>query len=145
MTDTLAFLLRAKRATYAGKGPETASSRPRSHDLRYEEGPLLYIDSYLGGGKFAGEEGLWREGTPIWAMNYLGRTLGEDFSGDFLRKALLLVAEDYPYRGPLRHTDGDYTYQCSVKGDFHWFYGYEEIYYKDNKVYECAFHGGDVG
>ena len=43
------FLIKAKKATYAGKGAETASSRPQSHDLIYEEGGLTYYDTYLGG------------------------------------------------------------------------------------------------
>ena len=30
------FLIRAKQATYAGKGAETAPSREKSHDLIYE-------------------------------------------------------------------------------------------------------------
>ena len=58
--DTIRFLIRAKKATYAGKGAEAESSRPNSHDLRYIEGPLNYIDSYLGGGKFAREEAVLR-------------------------------------------------------------------------------------
>jgi len=54
------FLIRAKKATYAGKGAETDSSRPGSHDLLYAEGALKYIDTYLGNAKFAGEEALWK-------------------------------------------------------------------------------------
>ena len=38
--------------------------------------------------------------------------------------------------------DGEYIYKCNVNGDFSWFQGYEEIYWKDTKVYECYFHGG---
>ena len=53
------FLIRAKKATYAGKGAETASSRPESHDLIYREDDLMYYDTYLGGNKFAGEEALF--------------------------------------------------------------------------------------
>ena len=45
------FLIRAKKATYAGKGAETASSRPESHDLVYREDDLMYLDTYLGGPK----------------------------------------------------------------------------------------------
>jgi hypothetical protein len=30
------FLCKAKKATYAGKGPEKIPSRPGSHDLQYE-------------------------------------------------------------------------------------------------------------
>ena len=50
------FLCRAKKSTYAGKGGEIISSRPNSHDLQYVENNLKYIDTYLGGEKFAGEE-----------------------------------------------------------------------------------------
>ncbi len=31
--DMIGFLIKAKRATYAGKGAETVPSRPKSHDL----------------------------------------------------------------------------------------------------------------
>jgi len=142
--QVIPFLLRANKAAYAGKGAETAPSRPNSHDLRYEEGPLTYHDSYLGGRKFAGETALWQDKIPFWAINYVGRVLGDGFSGDFLREALLLMPEESPFRGPSRYTSGDYAYLCSVKGDFHWFYGYEEIFYQGGKIYECAFHGGDI-
>lgn len=138
------FLIRAKMATYAGNGAKSESSRPNSHDLRYTEGDLKYIDTYLGGRKFAGEEALWEHDVPFWVMNYLGRVVAENFSGNFLKKALLQVPKDMPFRGPKEYTDGDYAYTCSVKGDFHWFYGYEEIRYKEKIVYECAFHGGDI-
>ncbi len=85
------FLIRAKRATYAGKGAETAPSRPGSHDLVYREGELMYYDTYLGGLRFAGEEALWISGAPYWSMNYAGRVTGAPFSGDFLKEALLHV------------------------------------------------------
>jgi len=141
---TVDFLIRAKKATYAGKGAQTAPSRPNSHDLQYSEGALKYIDTYLGGPKFAGEEALWNDDTPFWAMNYIGRVIGDNFSGDFLKEALLNVPEEYPFRGPLQYKNGDYTYVCKINGDFHWFNGFEEIYYKDNKIYECLFHGGEI-
>ncbi|MFP4662422.1 MAG: DUF5680 domain-containing protein [Halanaerobiales bacterium] len=31
-----------------------------------------------------------------------------------------------------------------MEGDFECFQGYEEIYYKEKKVYECWFHGGEI-
>lgn len=138
------FLIRAKKATYAGKGPETAPSRPASHDLQYSEGDLLYIDTYLGGEKFSGEEAVWSGGKPVWAMNYCGRIVAEGFSGDFLKEALTNVPFDMPYRGPAEYSNGNYLYKCTVTGDFHWFNGYEEIYNDGVKTYECVFHGGDI-
>lgn len=138
------FLIEAKRATYAGKGAETSSSRMKSHDLIYRDGELTYYDTYLGGERFAGEEALWIADKPYWAMNYIGRVTGENFSGDFLKAALLQVPFEMPYRGPVAYSDGDYSYECSVQGVFDWFQGKETICFKGNEIYECYFHGGTI-
>ena len=147
-TELISFLIKAKQKTYAGHGAEVAPSRPASHDLKYEEktpaGELLYIDTYLGGKDFAGEEAIWRNGTPLWSMNYYGRVTGEPFSGDFLKAALFEVPADKPYRGPDIFRQGDYTYHCQTNGDFEWFQGYEDIFYLETKIYELHFHGGII-
>lgn len=143
--DFIKFLCEAKRATYAGKGKEEGiSSRVKAHDLRYVSGKYTYLDSYFGGEKFTGEETVWEDDNPIWAMNYSGRVLDEHFSGDFLKESLLLVSYEKPFRGPDLYHKGDFTYHCSVVGGFEWFQGNEEIYYTDCKVYECYFHGGMI-
>ena len=138
------FLVRAKKATYAGKGPEADPCRPGSHDLRYAEANLVYLDTYLGGTLFAGEEALWDDGVPFWAMNYTGRVTGADFSGDFLKESLDLASPELPYRGPRYHATGGLTYVMSVEGSFEWFHGVEEIFFQGRPVYECRFHGGRV-
>lgn len=140
----IAFLIRAKRATYAGKGAETTSSRTASHDLIYREDDLMYYDTYLGGERFAGEEALWVSEVPCWSMNYAGRVTGEDFSGDFLKEALLRVPEEKPYRGPQEYINGDYAYFCDAQGDVDWFQGKETIEYRGKVIYECFFHGGMI-
>lgn len=139
------FLVYAKRRSYAVKAAEVAPSRPASHDYRVEQGPYLYLDTYLGGERFAGEEAVWRDGQPVYAMNYAGRVLHADFNGDFLKAALMRVPEDLPYRGPLAWQEGDSVYQCKVNGDLAWYQGYEEIYVRNTRVYECFFHGGLLG
>lgn len=136
--------MKAKKATYAGKGPEIISSRPKSHDLEYSEGNLRYMDTYLGMEKFAGEEALWENEVPFWAMNYCGRVMNPGFDGDFLKEVLSNVPEESPYRGPKEYKRGNLTYQCTVDGDFEWFSGYEEIFCGEIKVYECQFHGGII-
>jgi transcriptional regulator with XRE-family HTH domain len=142
--DLRKFLLTAKNNTYAGKGSECSSSRPLSHDYKFEENGLLYIDTYVGGECFSGEEAVWKDNVPIWAMNYSGRVTGENFSGDLLKSALREVPYDKPYRGPSYFHDGNYMYMCKVDGTFEWYQGYEEILYLDEKIYECFFHGGIV-
>lgn len=140
----IAFLLRAKRKTYAGKGAESPSSRPGSHDLQYQEGDLTYIDTYLGGERFAGEEALWIGGKPVWSMNYAGRVTGEQFSGDFLKEALLLAPEAAPFRGPEQYARDGYVYRCAHTGDTAWFQGRETISLNGWEIYECFYHGGTI-
>ncbi len=135
------FLCEAKKKTYAGKGAESTSSRPMSHDLIYEQGNLKYIDTYLGSRIFSGEEALWIDDKPYWSMNYIGRVTDKDFSGDFLKEALLSVPEEYPFRGPKLFVKNDYEYIMDYEGDFDWFSGKEEIFYKGKLVYDCLFHG----
>ncbi len=142
--ELIDFLMRAKRVTYAGSGAKSASSRPASHDLTYCEGNLCYIDTYLGDHRFAGQEALWRDGVPIWAMNYSGRVIGDGFSGDFLKECLLLVPPDMPFRGPAVHRSAAYEYRCEVEGDTDWFVGRESIAKDDVVVFECLFHGGCI-
>jgi len=43
---TIDFMIRTKKATYAGKGAEAISSRPNSHDLEYIEGEFKCIIIY---------------------------------------------------------------------------------------------------
>ena len=142
--DIIDFLCKAKKSTYAGKGPEGKPSRPNSHDLEYVEGNLKYIDTYLGGEKFSGEEALWKDDIPFWSMNYIGRVLDERFSENFLKEVLSLVSKESPYRGPVIYQNGQYKYHCIINGEFNWFQGHEEIYFEDIKVYECYFHGGSI-
>lgn len=143
-SELVRFLILAKKKTYAGSGQPTSSSRPESRDFQYEEGSLCYLDTYLGGKRFAGEEAVWQDGKPVWAMNYAGRVTGEPFSIDVLKAALRSVSGDAPFRGPARFELGAYTYLCSYKGTMDWFSGQEEILYRNEKVYECVFHGGAV-
>ncbi len=140
----IGFLLRAKRSTYAAKSGAVEPSRPLSHDAAYREGDYYYLDTYLGGPYFSGEEAVWIKGVPVWSMNYTGRVMGEGFSGDFLKEALMHVPREYPYRGPLCYQQGNHTYHNLIQGDFEWYSGVEDIFFESRKVYECMFHGGKL-
>ena len=144
MEELIAFRLEANVNTYAAFQNEVDSTRPQSHDFRYENGRYLYHDTYVGGEQFAGEEAVWHDGTAVYAMNYMGRVLDDSFSGNFLKEALRHADRKMPYRGPEYYQAGEYTYRCKVTGDFTWFQGYEEIYRGEIKVYECTFHGGTL-
>ena len=136
------FRLEANVNTYAAYMNETDSTRLDSHDFSYSNGSYTYHDTYVGGEQFAGEEAIWYEGKSQYAMNYIGRVLNQNFSGDFLKEALRKADKKMPFRGPEYYQSGQYIYKCNVVGDFSWFQGYEEIYCENVKVYECYFHGG---
>lgn len=140
--EIMAFRLEANINTYAAFSNEISSTRPDSHDFRYEKGSFTYLDSYVGGEQFAGEEAVYKNGKAVYSMNYLGRVLDERFSGNFLKEALRAADEKMPYRGPEFYQSGEYVYKTSVNGSFEWFQGYEEIFCDDIKVYECYYHGG---
>ena len=136
------FRLEANVNTYPAYMNETDPTRLDSHDYSYSNGQYTYHDTYVGGEKFAGEETICLNDKIQYAMNYLGRVLNQQFSGDFLKEALRMADKSMPYRGPEYYQSGEFTYKCSVTGDFCWFQGYEEIYCNNVKVYECYFHGG---
>ena len=138
------FLCTAKKNTYAAHSSEIKSSRLHSHDLCYNNEKYLYLDSYFGGENFIGEEVLYIDNKPYWSMNYMGRILDNNFSGDFLKECLLAVNIDKPYRGPEIYQNGNFTYHCNIKGSFDWFLGEEEIFFQSKKVYECLFHGSVI-
>lgn len=140
--ELIRFRLRANQNTYAAFMNEVNSSRLDSRDFHYEEGEFTYHDTYVGAQQFAGQEAIWKCGRAVYAMNYMGRVLGDTFSGDFLKEALRAADMDMPYRGPEYYQAGTYTYRCKVIGDFAWYQGEEEIICEGKRVYECRFHGG---
>lgn len=145
MRDMISFLVLAKRNTYASKENQVKASRVNSHDYMFEGNDgYTYYDTYLGGECFTGEEAVWYHDNPVWSMNYSGRVIGDNFDGDFLKEVLMAVPKELPYRGPEIYNKGEYVYHCKVNGEFIWFQGYEEIFYLDDKIYECYFHGGIV-
>lgn len=143
--EWLNFLIEAKKATYAGGGVESHSSRPLSKDLPYRQGDYYYLDTYLGGFSFIGEEAVWRLETPVWGMNYYGymlvKTMPNGFS-NFLKDALRRVPREAPFRGPAKYEDGRFTYACEWQGTLEIFEGHEEIKMDRQPIYRLVFHGG---
>lgn len=142
--DIRMFLIRAKNSTYITGSNTSSPSKPASRDYLYSKGDYTYTDTYMGEEHFAGEEAVWVEGTPVYAMNYYGQILSENFDIAFLKEMLSLVSYERPFRGPEYHQKGDYAYHCQVHGDFDCFHGEEIIYCKQEKVYFCMFHGGSL-
>ena len=102
------FRLEANVNTYAAYANEVESTRFDSHDFTYSNGAYTYYDTYVGGEQFAGEEAIWYKGKAQYAMNYVGRVIGHQFSGDFLKEALRNANRKMPCRGPEYYQSGEY-------------------------------------
>ncbi|VVB78803.1 Uncharacterised protein [uncultured archaeon] len=131
------FLVKAKKATYAGDGKEVPSQRPGFKELEYNEGDFSYRDSYAGFFMAPGQEYVRFKGEPIWLMSYTGG-MNQELFGDvdfakqtfaFLKKALSLVNMSSPFRGPAVFRSEKFEYSSSVKGDISSFKGRERIWH----------------
>ncbi len=150
-TNELAkFLVKAKKETYAGDGKELEPQRPSFRELEYKEGDWEYRDSYSGFYFAPGQEIVRYQGVPVWVMAYSGGMLKE-YHGNFefaknafniLKKALMLVNEERPFRGPLNLKENDYEYIDKSDGDITDFKGEEVILFKGKIVFRQYYIGG---
>ena len=146
------FLVDAKRSTYAALDDE-ATLTPLlagSRQLEYRRAPWFYRDVYFGTAAFVGQETVYLEAPPVWAMGYAGGLLeapGIDATRvyGFLRQALREVTAEQPYRGPLSFIHGDYAYSREHEGDLDRFRGVEVVRAQGRSVYELRYAGGRLG
>lgn len=149
MQELERFLIEAKKQTYANASiKRTTSSRLNSVDYEYQNGDMLYHDTYFGTTNFIGEEVVYQDNKVLWAMNYHGTTIDDKISEEAmdkaLRPALMLVGEEdiIPVRGPKEFINGEYRYTFEAEGSLANFNGLETIYKNDTKIYELRCSGG---
>lgn len=147
LQDLHNFIVRAKTATYVGDGEKAASSRPQSHDLTYTEGAFSYLDSYFGGWDFIGEEVVYFEGEPVWAMNYYGKVTNREkitatMAGQTIKASLSRMYQEGRFLGGFFYTHKDCEYTDTSNGEFTSFTGKEWITRDGEIVYELVYHGG---
>ena len=145
--DLNAFIVKAKAATYVGSGEPAVSCRPGSHDLRYAEGAWAYLDSYFGRQDFIGEEVVWFEDQPVWAMNYYGFILeptkiSPAEAGQVIKASLAEMYRQGRFLGGFVYQYGDFRYEDTNTGDATRFTGLEKISHDGSLVYSLHYHGG---
>jgi hypothetical protein len=149
-----AFLVEAKRHTYAGLDDDATVSTPimaGSKQLEYSSNDLSYRDIYFGMAFFVGQEVVTAKQRAIWSMSYAGGASPDITDRDkflavyaFLRKALLGIREDRPFRGPSQFEEGSYRYVNISEGEIAEFYGSERIYFQGTPVYSLRYSGGII-
>jgi hypothetical protein len=142
------FIVRAKAATYVGDGRGAASSRPGSHDLVHADGAWSYRDSYFGGQDFLGQEVVWHDDEPVWAMNYYGwvvdpASITAAEAGAVIRSALSALYAQGRFLGGHDHAVDGWSYRDRSTGTVGRFEGREQISGPDGAVvYELVYAGG---
>ena len=131
----------------SAEGATAPSCRPGSHDLRFEDGPFAYLDSYFGGSDFLGEEVVYFQNVPVWALNYYGRILEPTLiaaaqAGQVIQASLSNMYKLGRFLGGFEHAAGEFTYFDTSAGDVASFTGREWIARAGIKVYELVYHGG---
>ncbi|MHB8270667.1 DUF5680 domain-containing protein [Bradyrhizobium sp.] len=149
-----AFLVEAKRRTYAGLDDDATVATPvipGSKQLDYSNGELSYRDIYFGMAFFVGQEVVTDKQQAIWSMSYAGGVSPDITDRNtflavygFLRKALLRVGEDRPFRGPSQFEQGSYRYVNASEGELPEFHGAERIYLDAMPVYALRYSGGII-
>ena len=146
------FLVKAKKKTYAGEGEEISPQRPRFKELEYKEGDWYYRDSYSGFYQAPGQEVVYFQDEPVWAMAYSGGMRKEFYENkalaektfNFLKECLSRVEEKEPFRGPRKYSEGDFSYEMELEGDINDFSGEERIYHQGKEVFHQYFIGGTI-
>jgi hypothetical protein len=142
-----AFIVRAKADSYVGNGEHSGASRLGSHDLRFTDGKWSYHDSYFGGSDFIGEEVVYFEGQPVWAMNYYGRILRTNLltaqqAGQMIKESLSQMYKEGRFLGGFEFTANNLTYKDTSEGTADSFQGRELIFSGNETAYELLYHGG---
>ena len=141
------FIIRAKAATYVGGGEHAPACRPGSHDLKFKDGNWAYLDSYFGGRDFIGEEVVYYQGKPVWAMNYYGHILRSDLltpaqAGQVIQASLSKMYSEGRFLGGFEYSHEGFLYTDVSEGSVTSFRGREYISHRGETAYELFYHGG---
>lgn len=147
VTQLEAFIVQAKAATYIGSGAPSPSCRPGSHDLQFSDGDWAYLDSYFGGADFIGQELVYHQDKPVWAMNYYGRILEPTLiaaaqAGQIIKESLSAMYREGRFLGGWEHVMENDVYVDANVGEVTSFAGQEHIRRGGVRVYELVYHGG---
>jgi len=147
-TDELTdAIVRAKAATYVGDGTKVSPSRQGALDIGWSEGPWRYRDSYFGGTDFLGQEVLWRDEVPVWAMNYYGYVQRPDLidaqrAGETIKAALSAMYRQGRFLGGFDWSGPHGSYRDQSEGNACHFKGREVILVDGVEAYALDYTGG---
>lgn len=143
------FLLYSGREGYAHITEDAMKKeQDGSTSIVLEKDNWKFHDNYFGGEPYGGREVVFYEHKPVWIMVYYGNVDASlsDLAPvyGFLKKALALVPDEAPYRGPAVFIEDDFRYENKWNGSLDDFSGEEIIYLENRKIYSARYGGGLV-
>ncbi|MCD7060111.1 DUF5680 domain-containing protein [Pelagibacterium xiamenense] len=147
LSELEGFVVEAKRATYVGTGAPAESSRPGAHDMCHARGRWSYRDSYFGGTDFLGQETVWHDGEPVWAMNYYGYIVRPHMfdarrAGETTKAALCAMYAEGRFLGGFEWDGPHGVYRDVSRGTVAQFHGRETIAIGGVVLYGLDYCGG---
>lgn len=152
LSELAKFIVEGHTKGWAAEGAEVKPVFPGfKYIAPYKRGNWEYRDKYYGYFRAPGFEVVHFKGKPVWSMAYFGPGQSPEHMGEaketfgFLKRALLRVTPDIPFRGPERYSEGEWEYRFQlVSGDVADFLGKEEIR-KNGKLMFAQTVGGGIG
>jgi hypothetical protein len=142
------FLLDCNAASYAGGDEKQWLKEPDgSTTIPFERGGWRSHDNFFGGEPYGGRTVVFDGEKPVWLMVYYGWVANEleaNLVYGVLRRALMQMPEDAPFRGPAQYREGEFVYMNAWTGDVGRFGGEEQIMQGDQLVYQASYSGGLV-
>lgn len=140
------FLYSAHLKTYVGADLERKKTKRQRSKLLghceyyYAEKNWEYFDSYAGHTFPSGKEVIYYKKKPFWTMSYQGqyiynKKITAEEAYKFLKEAIRNTNPENPFRGPKKYKNNRWKYIFKTKGDWQYFVGREEVYYKKKLVF----------
>lgn len=141
------FIIESNRKGYAS-GNTGIKEKDCSNTIVFESGDWRSHDNYFGGEPYGGRVVVFYKNKPVWIMVYYGKVennvkdLSEIYG--FLRRAISIVPEEYPFRGPAIFRENSFAYRNKWDGDIKSFSGKESISKNGKRIYKASYIGGLV-
>lgn len=139
------FITEARRNTYAVGSKSIENPRlSGSTQLEYQKADYFYQDIYFTGSKrFIGQEIVYYNNKPVWAMNYFGSIVEKEIL-DFLKKSLSKLSQECRLGKKCQFEKRELRYQDEGQGSLGRFLGEEQIFQKNKNVYSLTYQGGII-
>jgi hypothetical protein len=145
------FIVEGHTKGWASGESEVEPIFPGMKSIYYksDNGIWEYRDNYFDYFRAPGFTIVSQNEKPVWIMNFFGAGQNPEYNDvvkptfDFLKRALMRVTPDMPFRGPSKYREEDWIYQFKLlRGDIEDFLWEEKIFQGGRLVFTQTGGGG---